>query len=294
LKDPLLRSIGPGYLVTPRPGHVEQIQVPLVMHGEMAGTTYVDRGSGKQPLPGVKLELVDAANRVVRALRTEFDGYFDLADIKPGSYQLQVPREEAERLGLEPPPPKALRFEPTGTLLDDVGLVLVPQQEPSGSGTPASERIWPAHFAPAPGKTHPGENQKSIYIFYNRTMVPGSPLAPSQDPSFPLPWPTQSWAQGHTASVFNFNFINGYPWLGRVAQTAPLPVPGGRVMARPQTGRRAHRRSESGKNPAVHRHPRPGPVRRGGARSGPGAPGGGDHPRLRRHPHRSRRNPTRG
>lgn len=131
LKDPLMRPLRPGVRVIPRSGHVARVPVPVVVHGELTGTVRMRAAGGDQPLAGVKLELVDAGNRVVKSIRSEFDGYFIMSDLLPGDYRLQVPREEAASHKLIAPPAKELRFEASGTSLDGVDLVLEPP--PAGS-----------------------------------------------------------------------------------------------------------------------------------------------------------------
>jgi hypothetical protein len=126
LTDPLMRPYRPAVRITPRPGHVTLVDLPVVIHGEVVGTAYVRSSGADRTLPGLKLELVDSAGRVVKSIRTEFDGYYQITDVPPGSYRLQVPGKEAARLGLQAPVPRDLRFEPAGTSLDDVDLVLAP------------------------------------------------------------------------------------------------------------------------------------------------------------------------
>ena len=134
LKDPLMRGTRPGVRVTPRPGHVERVEMPVVIHGEMTGSVFLRGPGGNAPVARMRVELVDAGGRVVRSVRTEFDGFFILSDLVPGTYRLQVSPEAAARLGYGAPAPRTVSFAPSGTALDDVDLVLEPL--PPGGGKP--------------------------------------------------------------------------------------------------------------------------------------------------------------
>jgi hypothetical protein len=174
LKDPLMRSERPGIRLTPRAGHVAQVDIPVVIHGEMSGTVYERRQGTLRPLPGLRLELVDDGNRVARSVRTEFDGFYVMSDIVPGVYRLLVTAEAAARYGLKPPPPKEVRFERSGTVLDDVDLVLdplepeTPEEPPALAETPQAQTPAPTpaiQQEPAPagaaGAAQPGPQRHS-------------------------------------------------------------------------------------------------------------------------------------
>jgi hypothetical protein len=134
LEDPLMQPGSPGIRITPRPGHVMQADFPLVLFGEVTGTVFLRKGGSSQELPGLRLDLVDSAGALVKSVRTAFDGFYDLTGIPPGAYQLKVPEAEARRYGLQVPPPRSLRIQPDGTLLDGLDLIL----EPASPARPAS------------------------------------------------------------------------------------------------------------------------------------------------------------
>ncbi len=125
LEDPLMRSGIQGHRITPRPGHVARLELPLVVLGEVTGTAYQKQGAASSELPGLRVELLDTEGRPFRTVRTAFDGFFILSDLPAGSYQLRVPPEEARRLGLEAPSPRSIHITPEGTILDGLDFVLV-------------------------------------------------------------------------------------------------------------------------------------------------------------------------
>jgi hypothetical protein len=125
LEDPLMRSGVPGHRITPRPGHVARLELPLVVLGEVTGTAYLKQGPNSSELPGLRVELLTASGQVFKSVRTAFDGFFTLSDLPAGDYQLRVTAEEAQRLGVAAPPSKAIHISSEGTLLDGVDLLLV-------------------------------------------------------------------------------------------------------------------------------------------------------------------------
>jgi len=126
VEDPAMRAANAGYRITPRPGHVALLDMPMVITGEVTGTARLKGTTGSTELAGLQIVLVDVQGKVVKKLRTSFDGYYPLADIHPGSYQVQVPVSELERLGVAPPAPKPVHIDATGTQIDGLDLELSP------------------------------------------------------------------------------------------------------------------------------------------------------------------------
>lgn len=126
LEDPLMRPGTPGFRVTPRPGHVVRVDFPLVLFGEVNGTVFLGAEGAGRELPGLALELVGADGRVLRRVRSAYDGFYTLSDLPPGRYQLRVADGEVRRLGLQPIPPRLVRIERDGTTLEGVDFRLSP------------------------------------------------------------------------------------------------------------------------------------------------------------------------
>ena len=124
LEDPLMRAGNPGLRITPRPGHVVQVDVPLVLFGEVTGTVYFKRDGGSQELAGLLLELVDAQGKVVRRSRTAFDGFYTFSDLPPATYGLRVPDADLGRRGLSAPKQRSLTVTSEGAVIDGLDLIL--------------------------------------------------------------------------------------------------------------------------------------------------------------------------
>ena len=98
LPDPFVQPSTSGVVVIPRPGVPVTIELPLVAAGEISGN--LQREGGKT-LSGVDIELLDKAGRVVKATRSEYDGFFLFEFVPYGSYKLRVAALSANVVGVE-------------------------------------------------------------------------------------------------------------------------------------------------------------------------------------------------
>lgn len=124
LEDPLMRPAVPGARFTPRAGHVTRLEAPIVLFSEITGTTFRVQGGLRTELPGLRLELVDASGKVLKSVRSAFDGFYSFGDLPPGDYTLEVAEASAQRLGAPAPPPRKVHLAPEGTVLDGVDFIL--------------------------------------------------------------------------------------------------------------------------------------------------------------------------
>jgi hypothetical protein len=98
LEDPQWMPRQPGVRVVPRPGRVAELEFPVIMTGEIDGTTYLLSGDAKRGIGDLELELVDSARKVVARARSAADGYFILSNVAPGDYLLRVSPAQQQRL----------------------------------------------------------------------------------------------------------------------------------------------------------------------------------------------------
>lgn len=99
LSSPLVRPAIPGVVVTPRPGVVTEIAIPLVAAGEIEGILIRRGGTG---IEGLDLEVVDASGHVRALARTDFDGFFIIESVPYGQYQLRVSMLSAAAANISP------------------------------------------------------------------------------------------------------------------------------------------------------------------------------------------------
>jgi hypothetical protein len=98
LSDPYMQPANSGLVVTPRPGVAIHVDLPLVAAGEIAGT--LTREGGKI-LSGIEIELIDKAGRVVKTVRSEFDGYYLFESVPYGRYALRIAALSATIVGVQ-------------------------------------------------------------------------------------------------------------------------------------------------------------------------------------------------
>lgn len=96
LKDPTLVPARAAQLVTPRPGVIARVEIPLVGGGSIEGAVLKDGGGGFE---GLDLELVDSQGKVVATTRSDFDGFFLFDRVAYGRYRVRLTEESAAVAG---------------------------------------------------------------------------------------------------------------------------------------------------------------------------------------------------
>lgn len=123
LEDPFWKPARDGVRIVPRPGKTAVIDFPVVISGEITGTVYLKRDGKSREASGVELELVDDHGAVVKRVKSGYDGFYDITEIRPGGYTLSVTAEHVRRLRVVAPS-RDVRMVPSGTVLDGVSIVL--------------------------------------------------------------------------------------------------------------------------------------------------------------------------
>jgi len=95
LGDPFLAPSVKGIVVTPRPGVMAQIELPITPSGEVEGLLLNTKGLEQS---GVVLELIDRQGNIAGRTISEFDGFFLFERVPYGEYRLRVARDSAQTL----------------------------------------------------------------------------------------------------------------------------------------------------------------------------------------------------
>ena len=95
LADPFLAPSTKGIVLTPRPGVIAQIELPMSPTGEVEGELLNTSGVIQ---PGAELELVDTNGIVAATTISEFDGFFLFQRVPYGEYTLRLKQEAADKL----------------------------------------------------------------------------------------------------------------------------------------------------------------------------------------------------
>jgi outer membrane usher protein FimD/PapC len=108
LEDPYWKAADPNIAVLPRPGSVVKLEFPVYETGEVDGAVEMERGGQRVPLPGIRLQVVDASGKVVSQALSGYDGSFFVQGVRLGSYTLRPDPEQLARLHLAAVPPQAI------------------------------------------------------------------------------------------------------------------------------------------------------------------------------------------
>jgi hypothetical protein len=89
LTDPYMKPVD-GTSFVPRPGHMESIDLPVVEMAEAEGALQLAGPTEPRPLPGIKIQLLDASGKVVQDTTSAYDGYFYFSKLVPGHYSVAI------------------------------------------------------------------------------------------------------------------------------------------------------------------------------------------------------------
>lgn len=92
LEDPSLVPRKALQVAVPRPGVPAEVEIGLVGGGDIEGAVVKSGGMGFE---GLKLELLDAAGKVVATAASDYDGYFLFERVPYGRYSVRVAAESA-------------------------------------------------------------------------------------------------------------------------------------------------------------------------------------------------------
>jgi len=116
LEDPFWKPSEQKIAVLPRPGSVVNVDFPVYETGEVSGSVEIAREGHKAPLPGIRMEVIDAKGKIVAQTLSGYDGSFFIESVRLGSYKLRVDPDQIDRLHLAPVEPQQIeltRAKPT-------------------------------------------------------------------------------------------------------------------------------------------------------------------------------------
>ncbi len=139
LEDPYWAPLRKGVRVLPRPGHVAQIDFPIILTSEIDGTVYLAENNGRRGIGDVVIELLDTSRRVLTTIKTSSDGYYIVPAVPQGRYFLQVSMAQLQRFRLVDPGVRELTILPDGKFINGVDFLL--RKMPAGAvpGLPREE-----------------------------------------------------------------------------------------------------------------------------------------------------------
>lgn len=115
LDDPYLLPAAPAVRITPRPGRIADVPIPVTISGEVElHAEFVRPGEAPRAISALHVELVDPAGQVVAGGSSEFDGVLVLESLRPGAYTLRLEPAQATRLKLVLTAPATVKIPPSG------------------------------------------------------------------------------------------------------------------------------------------------------------------------------------
>lgn len=124
LEDPFWLSAKKGVRVDLRPGHVTQLDFPIIQTGEIDGTTFVNFGDIEREASSVIVELVDMDGMLIQSVKSAYDGFFLLQKLPMGTYQLRISREQIEELDLQSVKPIVITISKDKQMINGQDFIL--------------------------------------------------------------------------------------------------------------------------------------------------------------------------
>lgn len=124
LIDPFWIAHPKGVEVTLRPGVPGQVNFAVVSTGEVDGVVYRQRNGVSRALSDVVIQLVDEDDNIAKEVKSQFDGFFLLDFIAPGTYSLRIDPEQLERLKLPSVAARTIEIGVDGTVLNGEDFVI--------------------------------------------------------------------------------------------------------------------------------------------------------------------------
>lgn len=134
LEDPYWAPQRKGVRVLPRPGHVAELDFPVILTSEIDGTVYLADKSGRRGIGDVVIELLDGKRSVVMQARSSSDGYYIVPAVPQGRYYLRVSPQQLRQFDLVDPGERLVTVLPSGEFVNGVDFELrkIPTATPSG------------------------------------------------------------------------------------------------------------------------------------------------------------------
>ena len=124
LEDPYWIPTPEGVEVTLRPGVPGHVDFAVVTTGEIDGVIYRNEGKWSKPVSDVVVQLIDKNGDIAQEVRSQYDGFYLVEFIRPGTYQLRIDPEQLARLQLPDVEPRNIEIGQDGTILNGEDFVI--------------------------------------------------------------------------------------------------------------------------------------------------------------------------
>ncbi len=124
LTDPFWVATPEAVQVTLRPGVPGHVDFPVVTTGEIDGVIYRQKDTWSETASDVVVQLVDQKGDVVDETRSQYDGFYLMEFIRPGTYTLRINPDQLDRLKLPAVPERVVEIGNDGTILNGNDFVI--------------------------------------------------------------------------------------------------------------------------------------------------------------------------
>ena len=100
LNDPYLIVKKEGVSFIPRAGQIFELDLPVVMTGELGGYVYLQKEDETVGIGNIEVQLLDQDGEVIKNTMTAYDGFFYMMNLRPGVYKLHISPEYLKNRGL--------------------------------------------------------------------------------------------------------------------------------------------------------------------------------------------------
>lgn len=128
LEDPYWAPQRKGVRLVPRPGHVVELDFPIILTSEIDGTVYLLEQAATRGIGDVMIELLDQDRRVASSIKSSSDGYYIVPAVPQGRYRLRVSPEQLTQFGLMDPGERDITILPDGKFINGVDFMLRKKQ----------------------------------------------------------------------------------------------------------------------------------------------------------------------
>jgi hypothetical protein len=119
------------YSVTIDPNQFKHIDVPIIVVGEVTGTTYLVHENKFKGIGRIMVTFTKKnSDKVVAKALSESDGYIDYIGLEPGEYVAQIDPLQLQNLGFTADPPQrefTIRRVKDGDIVSDLDFILHPE-----------------------------------------------------------------------------------------------------------------------------------------------------------------------
>lgn len=124
LEDPFWITDPEGVQVILRPGVPGHVDFPVVTTGEIDGVAYIRKDGLSETASDVVIQLIDEEGEIAKQTRSQYDGFFLIDLIRPGTYTMRVDPEQLQRLDLPAVAERTVVIGRDGTILNGEDIVI--------------------------------------------------------------------------------------------------------------------------------------------------------------------------